>query len=80
MNKLIILSALLLTSCAHNNGYRKHNTAMIRYTVREYYAPVPLVSSNYPIIKKTRKPLIRSKKPVKIDCGRVLREINKCSI
>lgn len=79
MNKLTIISvALLLTSCAHNNGYRKHDTAMIRYTVREYYAPVP--TNTGPTIQKTRKPLKRTKKHVKIDCKRVLREINKCTM
>ena len=39
MNKLIILSALFLMSCA-NTRYKRHSWATVKYTVREYYMPV----------------------------------------
>lgn len=78
MNKLIILGTLFLVSCA-NTQYRKHDLFTVKYTVREYYLPINTVNPS-PTIQKTRKPLKKAKKTVKIDCKRVFQEINKCSI
>lgn len=74
MSKLIIL--LFMTGCAHNSGYRKHDATRIKYTVREYYLPSTVNPS--PSIQKPKKPLKRAKKTLKIDCGRVFKEVNQC--
>jgi hypothetical protein len=70
MSKLIIL--LLLTSCA---SHKKANLYTVKYTVREYYAPVKAES---PVVKKKPTKKVTKKKTQKIDCAKVFQEINLC--
>ena len=98
MNKLIILSAFFLVSCASSN-YKRRDIYQVRYTIERLYkcpegyalsvnsmecVKVPVLSvlnkNTVKDIKPVKKPLKRAKKPVKIDCERVFREINKCSM
>ena len=81
MNKLIILSALLLVSCA-NTQSKRHSWATVKYTVREYYYPIaskPVTVKpidNVKPIKKPSKPV--KKKASRLDCERVFKEVNQC--
>lgn len=96
MNKLIILSALFLMSCASSN-YKRRDIYQVRYTVERLYkcpesyalsvnsmecVKVPVLSvlkeSTVKDIKPVKKAVKRSKKPVKIDCTRVFKEVNQC--
>lgn len=80
MNKLIILSAFFLASCA-NNQFKRRNIYQVKYTVREYYLPVTKKAELKPInsVKKLSKKSIK-KKASGLDCSRVFREINQCMV
>ena len=70
------LTLLLFVSCA-NTGYKMHDNTRIKYTVREFYLPVKSVETKNTVPSKV-KPRKAVKKAKKVDCGRVLREINQC--
>lgn len=77
MNKLIILSAFFLVSCA-NNQYKRHSFATVKYTVREYYLPVTNKAEVNPMKSTKKSSKSVKKKTSRIDCSRVFREINQC--
>ena len=78
MNKLIILSAFFLVSCA-NTQYKRRDIYQVRYTVREYYMPVSKPNEK-PVKNKSKPSKSVKKKASRLDCKRVFQEINKCSI
>jgi hypothetical protein len=70
------LLLLLFVGCA-SPGYKRHNMANVKYTVREYYLPSEPIKTVEPILSKP-KPKKTLKKAKKVDCGRVFTEINQC--
>lgn len=73
---IILLFTTTAISCSHGGQYKKHDLFTVKYTIREYY--IPTDNTQKPTIQKTRKPLKRAKKPLKIDCTRVFKEVNQC--
>lgn len=70
------LLLLFFVGCS-SHGYKHHNKAVVRYTVREYYLPSEVVKTVKTVPSKS-KPRKAVKKTYKVNCERVLREINQC--
>lgn len=80
MIKLILLSVLFVGCSSH--GYKRHNMAVVKYTVKEYYLPSEHVKTVEPIINHKRpiKPKKAVKRSHKINCERVFRLANSCMV
>lgn len=76
MIKLILL--LFLVGCS-SHGYKRHNKAVVKYTVREYYLPSEVVKTVKPVPSKS-KPRKAVKKAKKVDCQRVFSLANSCMV
>lgn len=70
------LLLLFFVGCS-SYGYKRHNKAVVKYTVREYYLPVKSVET-VKVVQNKAKPRKAVKKTYKVNCERVLREINQC--
>jgi hypothetical protein len=83
MKSLVSLCLLsgLVTGCS-SHGYKRHNMAVVKYTVREYYLPSEAVKTVKPIINHKRpiKPKKAVKKAKKVDCQRVFSLANSCMV
>ena len=77
MIKLILLSVLFV-GCA-SPGYKRHNMAVVKYTVREYYLPVKAVEP-VKVVQSKAKPRKAVKKAKKVDCQRVFSLANSCMV
>ena len=76
MNKLIILSAFFLVSCASSN-YNRRDVYQVRYTVREYYLLVSKPETKPKVPAKNSSKSVK-KKASRLDCERVFKEVNQC--
>lgn len=88
MNKLIIISAFFLVSCASSN-YKRRDIYHVRYTVREYYYPSSTEKQTMPSEKwkaksdsvLLKKKVVKKKRVIlssRLDCEKVFKEINQC--
>jgi hypothetical protein len=74
---LCLLSGLVAGCSSH--GYKRHNMATVKYTVREYYLPVKSVET-VKVVQSKAKPRKAVKKAKKVDCQRVFSLANSCMV